>query len=264
MPSFYAHDRFGAIAARLLREDLREIIAGHGRQYAIGLQGPDLFFYYRPWGENPVNSYGVHLHGVSAYPFFRRALGTVRTYGRDSAEYAYLLGFIGHFILDSECHPYVDEMIRKTGVTHLEIESEFEKFLLRRDGRNPLSYPVYELIPTDKRTAEAIAPFYSDAITPEIIQRSLKEFKMVKRLFVRPGAVGQTAIHLAMKAFGRYDAMKGLMNLRRDNPACRESNEGLFQRFDNAIELAVRMMENFDSALRSGVRLDGRFDRTFE
>ena len=264
MPSFYAHDRFGAIAARQLKKDLREIIAGHGRQYAIGLQGPDLFFYYRPWGENPVNSYGVHLHKVSAYPFFNRALGVVRAHGRDSAAYAYLLGFIGHFILDSECHPYVDEMIEKTGVGHLEIESEFEKLLLRRDGRDPLAYPVYELIPTDQETAEAAALFFNRAITPEIIRRSLKEFKMVKRLFVRPSAAGQAAIHTIMKALGKYDTMKGLMNQRTDNPACRESNEGLLQRFDRAVGLAAQMMEDFDSVLCSGGRLDSRFDRTFE
>lgn len=51
----------------------------------------------------------------------------VRKRGESSREYAYLMGFVCHFILDSECHPYVEEYIEKSGVQHLEIEEEFEK-----------------------------------------------------------------------------------------------------------------------------------------
>ena len=69
MPAMYAHDRFGADVSKRVREDLKNIIQKYYPQYQIGLQGPDLFFFYRPWGHNPVNRYGVHLHGVSALPF---------------------------------------------------------------------------------------------------------------------------------------------------------------------------------------------------
>ena len=78
------------------------------------------------------------MHAVSAYPFFLRALEIVRRKGRETKEYAYLLGFLCHYILDSESHSYVDEMIRKTGVEHVEIEEEFEKKLLRIDNKDPL------------------------------------------------------------------------------------------------------------------------------
>ena len=65
-------------------------------------------------------------------------------------------------ILDSECHPFVEEYIKKSGVQHLEIEEEFEKLLLRMDGKDPFAYPLAEMIPADGTTAEAICPFYDD------------------------------------------------------------------------------------------------------
>ena len=82
--------------------------------------------------------------------------------GRDSAQYAYLLGFICHYILDSECHPYVEQMIEKTGVQHLEIEEEFENICLKKTGTHPSSPFGSQLVPTDVMTAKAIAPFYEN------------------------------------------------------------------------------------------------------
>ncbi len=264
MPAIYAHDRFGAKVSERIKDDLKETIKKYYTQYQIGLQGPDIFFFYRPLGKNKVNQYGTHLHAVSAYPFFEHAVRVVRHAGQGSREYAYLMGFICHFILDSECHPYVAQMIEKSGVQHLEIEEEFEKMLLRMDGQDAVSYPMADLISADPETAEAIAPFYAKGITPEITLQSLKDMKLVKRLFTRPGAAGQLAINTAMKALGQYDRMKGLMNQRRDNPACKESNQGLFVRFENAVPIAARMIESFDQTVREGGKPDARFDRTFE
>ena len=71
-------------------------------------------------------------------------------------------------------------------------------------------------------------------------------------------------INTAMKALGQYGKMKGLMNQRTDNPLCKETNEGLIQRFDDSVEIAVRMIESFDESLTSQKPLEERFDRTFE
>ena len=144
MPALYAHDRFGAKVSGRLEGELGEIVNRYYTQFSIGLQGPDIFFFYKPYKDNVIVRYGNHLHEISALSFFRHALSVVQRYGRDSGEYAYLMGFICHFILDSECHPYVDEMIEKTGVQHMEIEEEFEKLLLRLDYKDPFAYPLAE------------------------------------------------------------------------------------------------------------------------
>ena len=87
MPAIYAHDRFGAEVAERLDGELKQIVEKYYTQYEIGLQGPDIFFFYRPWSRNVVSRYGNHLHDISAYPFFRHALKVVRKKGRDSREY---------------------------------------------------------------------------------------------------------------------------------------------------------------------------------
>ena len=134
MPALYAHDRFGEKVSEKSDGELKNIIFKYYNQYEVGLQGPDIFFFFGAHTDNPVVRFGEHLHNVSAAPFFANALGVIRQKGRMSREYAYLCGFVCHFILDSECHPYVEEMIKETGVQHLEIEEEFEKLLLKEDG----------------------------------------------------------------------------------------------------------------------------------
>ena len=119
MPAIYAHDRFGREVASKLSGEIKEIIKRYYTQFQIGLQGPDILFFYRPFYINAVAKYGIHLHHISAYPFFEHAVKVVKKRGRNSREYAYLLGFICHYALDSECHPYVSEMMKKTKVSSL-------------------------------------------------------------------------------------------------------------------------------------------------
>lgn len=172
MPALYAHDRFGEKVSEKSDGELKNIIFKYYNQYEVGLQGPDILFFYRPYHGNDVAKYGSHLHAVSALPFFEHAAKVVNHYGRDSAQYAYLLGFICHYTLDSECHPYVSEMMEKEHVSHLAIESEFEKYLLKKDKQHPLAYRLDRLITADRETALAIAPFYEN-ISPKTVKESL-------------------------------------------------------------------------------------------
>lgn len=263
MPAIYAHNRFGAKVSECMKGELKETVKNHYTQFRIGLQGPDLFFFYRPYCGNKVAKYGVHLHEISAYPFFEHAVSVVKVKGRGSREYAYLMGFICHYILDSECHPYVSEMMEKTGVSHMEIEEEFEKKLMRLDKKDPFRYRLDRLVPTDDLTADVIHSFYH-GITGEMVKESLKTLKFVKKLFRAPWACKRWFLNTVMKLCGKYDEYSGLVHQKKDNPKCKESNDGLQKRFDQAIEIAVRMIESFDETVRTGKELEKRFDRTFE
>lgn len=262
MPAFYAHDRFGKQVAEHLDDELKKTVKEHFRQFRIGLQGPDLLFFYRPYRPNRVARYGNHLHDISAYPFFQNAIRIVRKKGRKSREYAYLMGFVCHFILDSECHPYVEAYIKESGVRHLEIEEEFEKMLLRADGKDPFAYPLAKLVPVDIATADAIWPFY-DGIGRKKILQCLKDMRMVKRIFTAPGPFKQKVINGALRLSGKYAEMKGLMNQRIDNARCGKSNEELMRRFDASVELAVQMLESLDESIWKRKELNERFDRAF-
>ena len=94
--------------------------------------------------------------------------------------------------------------------------------------------------------------------------QSLKDMRMVKKLFCAPGAFKQGFINTTMKILRHHEKMKGLMYQRVDNPVCRESDKGLMNRYDGAIGVAVEMIRSFDESLRTGGELNARFDRTFE
>ena len=185
MPAFYAHERFGKKVWQQTEGNLRKL-------FGVIIRSSGLDFKVRIFFSFIVYIRIIKFQNTEqicmrfqAYPFFLRALEIVRRKGRETKEYAYLLGFLCHYILDSESHSYVDEMIRKTGVEHVEIEEEFEKKLLRIDNKDPLAYPIAKLVPTDWNTVEAIAPFHP-AVDKKQIRNSLFYLKGLKHLFTAP------------------------------------------------------------------------------
>ena len=140
MPSTYAHRRFGADVLVQLPRELREKITPYRPLYDMGLHGPDLMFYYRALQSNPVNRLGNAMHEQPGRVFFTRARGVVNTARNQNAALAYALGFVCHFALDSTCHPYVERYTRESGVSHCEIETEFDNQLMREDGLDPMHF----------------------------------------------------------------------------------------------------------------------------
>ena len=108
MPTTYAHDLFGQKVYRQLPNQVKKIIRKNGELYRIGLHGPDIFFYYFIF-KNHVSSVGYRMHKEKARAFFAQGMAQVRETG-DEALLAYLLGFGCHYLLDSSCHPFVNEI----------------------------------------------------------------------------------------------------------------------------------------------------------
>lgn len=263
MPALYAHNRFGQDIFSMLNGDIEEIIRNHYTQFRIGLQGPDIFFFYKPWKKNNVEKYGYHLHDISAKSFFEKAAETIKEKGRNSREYAYVLGFICHFTLDSECHPYVNKMVKTTGISHSRIESEFEKNLLKKDQRNPFQYPLDVLIPTDVATIHAIHNVCTNIKTIEI-KECLMTYKRVKKILYTPTKTKQSIIKNMMRVAGIYKKYAGLMHDFKDEEKCVETNHILNQNYQNALSVAIDLIHNFDEVVRGESTISQRFDRTYE
>lgn len=263
MPALYAHNQFGANVANRLDGEIKEIVKKYYTQFRIGLQGPDIFFFYRPFIKTTVSQCGYGMHNEYADGFFEKAAEVIRKRGRNSREYAYILGFICHFSLDSECHPYVERMVEKIQVGHMEIEGEFEKYLLRKDNRDALAYPVWKYIPTDDSTVETIYQFFKHIKKVEI-KESLQTLKFIKRFFVAPGKIKQAFINLILKVTGLKKHYYGLMHSYYDNPKCEETNEELYKKFQNAILVAVKLILSYDETVQQKTMINGRFHRTYD
>lgn len=111
MPGFTTHYLFG-YRNLLSMEDsaVKRIITHNQTVYNLGLQGPDIFFYdplsYLPHRKNP----GSVAHRGRSQQFFETLLmyrdQLFLRQERDIAD-AYILGAIGHYALDKNCHPYI-------------------------------------------------------------------------------------------------------------------------------------------------------------
>ena len=261
MPIFYAHHRFGQQVYNDLPGELQGIIYEYYPQFQIGLQGPDIFFFYRSRSNERVPKYGHHLHEVSAYSFFQNAVKVIREKGRNTPEYAYLLGYICHYILDSESHPYVNNCVTRLNIPHLEIEQEFEKKMMRADKLDPFSYPTYDLVPTDNLTAKTIYLFY-EHIDPVIVKKALEDLKSVRKALNQPNRLQTLTVSASLKILKRHEEYKGYILQHKDNPICRETNIGLTKRFNTSLSTAVEMIKDFDNTIQTGKALNRRFNWT--
>lgn len=154
MPTTYAHDLFGKKIYKALPPEMKKVIRTHGELYRIGLHGPDILFYFFIT-VNPVTRFGVKMHKEKARAFFEQGMAQVRETG-DEALLAYLLGFGCHYLLDSTCHPYVNEAVEKQIVTHTLFEKEFDRLLMRTTGKNEYSFYPSDCIVADMEYARVI------------------------------------------------------------------------------------------------------------
>ena len=103
-------------------------------------------------------------------------------------EYAYLLGFICHFALDSRCHGYINEMVKETGVSHLEIEEEFEKYLLPDGGEESSQLSHRGFGAAGYGNGGSGGDFYEN-ITPVAAKQALFDLRAVKKFFDCTGKI---------------------------------------------------------------------------
>lgn len=154
MPTTYAHDLFGKMVYRQLPAPLQQLIRENGELFRIGVHGPDILFYFMVT-PNPVTAKGVSMHRQKAAGFFEAGMKQVRE--TDShALFAYMMGFGCHYLLDSVCHPYVNQVDDSGALRHSTLETEFDRYLMEKTGKNPYAYyPSCGVVP-DIRYAKVI------------------------------------------------------------------------------------------------------------
>ena len=244
MPSTYAHRRFGANVLEHLPDELRAQLEQNRELYDIGLHGPDLLFYYHAAKSNPVGALGNAMHEEPGRVFFDRAR------------------FVCHFALDSTCHPYVEQFTRESGVTHCEIETEFDNMLLRRDGYDPLKFFTASHIHPSEKNAGIIAPFY-EGISEQTALEALKGMISVHRLLQASNPVKRWVVLTGMKVVGKYDMLHGLVANPQPNPKCVKSGKQLEALYAKALPLAETLILEFMAKLDTNEPLDKAYDHTF-
>ena len=262
MPTTYAHYKFGKEVISALPRPLQNSIEKNRELFDMGLHGPDLLFYYRPAIKNAVNKQGYELHDKMADIFLENAVKVIENSENPGAARAYIYGFICHFALDSECHPYIEKMIQTSGISHSEIEMEFDRLLMKEDYINPVRYLSTGHIHPGIENGEVIAPFYED-LTPQIIEKCMKSMIFYHKVLLAPGKTKRKLLFGGMKLIGAYDGMHGMVMSLEPNPQCRDYCRLLKRLFAGAVPLAAGLIIQYQKKLFQGGELPSRFHRTF-
>ena len=262
MPTTYTHDLFGKKIYRQLPEEIRKVIRKNGNLFRIGLHGPDILFY--DLLNEKVSSVGVEMHKIPAASFFLRGMSIVRRTG-DERLLAYLLGFGCHYLLDSSCHPFVDETAEKKILSHTLLEKEFDRKLMVETNRNPHHYYPSDCIVPRMAYAKVIHCMFPE-ITAKNIFVSLKMMKFLtnamvygtpgKRRFLEaavPKIVGQKKSSAVLEFFMEKDPV----------PGAKEPVKELHQYFDREVREAPAYIKELFRLSREKQRLSERWNLTY-
>lgn len=125
------------------------------------------------------------MHEKAGRDFFAPAAEVIKNHPDSHAYLSYLYGFICHFALDVSCHGYIDEKIASSGISHTEIESEFDRMLMVKDGYDPVSHITTSHIIPSMENAEVIQSFFDGACSVDIFD-TLKGMVTCLDLLVAP------------------------------------------------------------------------------
>ena len=244
MPSTYAHYRMGKETAEELTGEAWHTLSMYRQLYLIGLHGPDILFYYRPLKSNVINGIGYGMHGRPGIEFFEHAVKVIENKENKAPYLAYMYGVMCHFALDVTCHGYIDEKIEKSGVSHAEIEVEFDRMLMLKDGFDPVRHSLTDHIVPSMRNAKVISCFY-EGTTPEQVMQALKGMIKYNRLLLAPSGLKRMLVNGLLRISGNYKEMHGLMVNYNANPLCKDSNEKLMGLYEKAEKLAVQLINEY-------------------
>lgn len=263
MPAIYAHYYFGKKVYRLMPGSLKRIVREYKQEYLAGLQGPDFLFFYNPLVKNRYGQLGQQIHHEKASVFLDRASKILKVAGIDSPEGAYIMGFICHFMLDSSCHGYIGRMVGETGESHTEQETEFDRYMMEKDGRNALHYPLYRLVNDSQELAETMSVFYK-GVSTYTVRLSQERMRRIRRLLYSPNAVKRRILRGLIELLFRPDKEYAAFLMKTcANSDCEEICQELEERFNQAVPECAAEIQKFLKAVDHGDRLSERFDRNF-
>ncbi len=256
MPSIYAHYRLGLELLPTFPGDVRRVIQRFRRLFDVGLHGPDIFLYYNPVLPTAVGSLGSKYHAQTGREYFQRICRVTRLENSEAAQ-AYIYGALCHYALDSAMHPYVNAQAAANGVTHGQIEAEFDRFLLEKDGKIPPESqdfsPHLTLTPGE---CAMVAKFYSPASARQV-QSSLRHMAASVKLFATPEGARRSALRKSMELIKL--PVRGMLMTTGPNPKCAHLDTSLLEIYERVVAEFPELL----SQLQAHLTYNGVFGEEF-
>lgn len=186
MPGFMTHYLFGVKNVKQLKranncQKLCEIIDAHKTVFQLGLQGPDIFFYHFGSQLKRIRP-GSIVHTRATGDFIKCLIEAPELFWSEEQQQtarAYAAGFIAHYVLDAQIHPYVycmtgaGKVLEEKGYAdHIALESDIDASLLMRYMKClPSEFPYGKTIAFDaetRRTVSEVLYYAYGVVFPEL------------------------------------------------------------------------------------------------
>ncbi len=202
MPGFVTHYIFGVNAYKQLdNSQVKKIIRDNRQAYSLGLQGPDLFYYFMPVSLGLKPNIANIMHKKKTNEFFRQLIASVSTLTRRQdfeIAFAYIQGFMGHYLLDTNIHPYVYYRVgtstsNRTLGEHFAIETDIDREVLwkyKKIHQTEFSHAsVINLSPKQKNVVArilsvALLSAYGINVTTKLIKAAMVSFDIESSLLI--------------------------------------------------------------------------------
>lgn len=257
MPSTYAHYRFGMDAVPLLSKEAQLSIGRFPNLFHVGLHGPDPFFHYNLLWHTETGALGHSMHQLSGEEFFTRVCKRYRMHPSEGG-HSYLYGFLAHYALDSVCHPFINGIAQQGEIGHVEMESEFERFLLDLDGKNPPGRQNtgrhLKLTRSESYTvAELLSP-----VTAGQFRQAIRHMGLNCRLLA---TVNPRLVHSFLSHFERSVADQQVPDTPNTN--CAYLDGRLYDLYQKALALYPSLVQQMDTHIQDRLPFGEEFQQPF-
>lgn len=261
MPSVYAHYKFGVDVLPLLPRDVRKAVVNNRELYDLGLQGPDLLFFYHPITHNYVNRLGNAIHEWSGKRYFEAALRILRGQRHNQAAIAYMTGALCHYALDSLCHAYIEQCVTEKGLRHTAMEGSFDRLLILED-HHPYNHLVSVYLRVTRKESALISHFYGKTTGKQLYQ-SIKTMQILNDGLRLPDSLLKKTIFLFLRMIGKYDTISGMVITKEADPCYQETDCQLRKIYNESIPYALDIIREFMNAYHHNTPLGEHFQTTF-
>jgi hypothetical protein len=261
MPAVAAHYYFGQEVLKLLTGDVKELAEGHKTEFDLGLQGPDILFYYKVWRKNEVVDMGYELHRQNADTLMSRALKNIKK-GKSQEARAYLLGFACHFVLDSTFHGRISELAPKD-MEHRELEAELDKQVMEKYcGQSHKKSNRHRFLKSETRKMSWMRLIYPE-LSEDVIRKCDRSFVFLTRILDSKSTAVKWLIGLAEKALHKEGAFSSMMLREERSGKYFQPAREILSEIGGLASRGAEAVENVYICFKDDCTLQGSFRKNF-
>ncbi|MHB1314808.1 MAG: zinc dependent phospholipase C family protein [Christensenellales bacterium] len=262
MPAVTAHYYFGQEVLRRLDTEIAAVAIEHKDCFDLGLQGPDLLFYYKPYKRNAINGLGIAMHDENASVPVSTAIESIRK-TRDEKALAYLLGFVCHFVLDSSLHGDISR-VAPTHEAHFCLEAEMDRQIIRLHYHNkPHQFKRHALVKLNTREFGWLSPIYPN-ISLKTLKKTCRSIVYYLKVLRTKGSFKYRLLLFTEKAIRCQGSFTSMIVCPRPREAYSNDAQRLCARFREIAPAGAKAVENIYACVKENALLLPLFDKNFE